>query len=107
MGLKRCKFDKKSQLKLLEFFVLEETTRSAAAVFGLQANTAALFLRGHPASWPCRVTGPPRSASARRCSAKNDSPNYFYGLTPRAGAIAPIVSPALARRKARLRRFSE
>ena len=47
-----------------------------------------VFLLGHPATWPCRVTGPQRSASAWRCSAKNDSPDHFYGLTPRAGAIA-------------------
>ena len=45
MGIKRCKLSKKIQLRLLEFFVLEVTARSAADVLGLQANTAALFYR--------------------------------------------------------------
>jgi transposase len=45
MGLKHCKLSKKFQLRLLEFFVLEVTARSAADVLGLQANTAALFYR--------------------------------------------------------------
>ncbi len=45
MGIKRCKLGKKVQLRLLEFFVLEVTARSAANLLGLQANTAALFYR--------------------------------------------------------------
>ena len=45
MGIKRCKISKKIQLRLLEYFVLEVTARSAADVLGLQANTAALFYR--------------------------------------------------------------
>ncbi|ADU14592.1 IS1595 family transposase [Asticcacaulis excentricus] len=45
MGLKRCKLSRKTQLRLLEFFVLEVTARSAADVLGLQANTVALFYR--------------------------------------------------------------
>ena len=45
MGLKRCKLSRKVQLKLLEFFVLEVTARSAADVLDLQANTVALFYR--------------------------------------------------------------
>ena len=45
MGIKRCKLSKKIQLRLLEYFVLEVTARSAADVLGLQANTAALFYR--------------------------------------------------------------
>ena len=45
MGIKYCKLSKKIQLRLLEFFVLEVTARSAADVLGLQANTAALFYR--------------------------------------------------------------
>ncbi|MDC7674503.1 IS1595 family transposase, partial [Asticcacaulis sp. LKC15W] len=43
MGLKRCKLSRKVQLRLLEFFVLEVTARSAADVLDLQANTVALF----------------------------------------------------------------
>jgi transposase len=45
MGIKHCKISKKIQLRLLEFFVLEITARSVADVFGMQANTAALFCR--------------------------------------------------------------
>ncbi len=45
MGLKRCKLSRKVQLRLLEFFVLEVTARSAADVLNLQANTVALFYR--------------------------------------------------------------
>jgi transposase len=45
MGLKRCKLTRKVQLRLLEFFVLEVTARSAADVLDLQPNTVALFYR--------------------------------------------------------------
>ena len=45
MGLKRCKLTRKVQLKLLEFFGLEVTARSAANVLDLQPNTVALFYR--------------------------------------------------------------
>jgi transposase len=45
MGLKHCKLSNKLQLKLLEFFVLEVTARSAADLVGSQANTVALFYR--------------------------------------------------------------
>jgi transposase len=43
MKISRCKLSKKDQHKLLEFFVLQVTARSAADVLGVQANTAALF----------------------------------------------------------------
>lgn len=43
MKISRCKLSKKQQSKLLEFFVLQVTARSAADVLGIQANTAALF----------------------------------------------------------------
>lgn len=43
MGIRRCKLSNKIQKRLLEFFVLETTARSAANVLGMQANTAALF----------------------------------------------------------------
>ncbi len=33
------------QLRLLEFFVLEVTARSAADILGIQPNSAALFYR--------------------------------------------------------------
>ena len=45
MGLNHCKLSKKVQSRLVEFFVLEVTARSAADVLGLQPNTAALFYR--------------------------------------------------------------
>jgi len=43
MKISRCKLLKKDQHKLLEFFVLQVTARSAADMLGIQANTAALF----------------------------------------------------------------
>ena len=45
MGLRRCKLRDKTQLKLLEFFVLAVTARAAADLMGLQANTPTLFYR--------------------------------------------------------------
>ena len=45
MGLSRCKLSKRAQSRLVEFFVLEVTARSAADVLGIQPNTAALFYR--------------------------------------------------------------
>jgi transposase len=43
MKISHCKILKKDQRRLLEFFVLEVTARSAADLVGIQANTAALF----------------------------------------------------------------
>ena len=43
MKISHCKISKKQQLRLLEFFVLEVTARSAADLLSIQANTAALF----------------------------------------------------------------
>ena len=43
MKLSNCKLSKKIQFKLLEFFVLEVTARSAADLLGIQPNSAALF----------------------------------------------------------------
>ena len=43
MKISHCKILKKDQFRLLEFFVLEVTARSAADLVGIQANTAALF----------------------------------------------------------------
>ena len=43
MKISHCKILEKHQLRLLEFFVLEVTARSAADLVGIQANTAALF----------------------------------------------------------------
>lgn len=45
MGLNRCKLSAKTQTRLVEFFVLEVTARSAASVLGIQPNTAALYYR--------------------------------------------------------------
>ena len=43
MYISHCKLSKKTQFRLLEFFVLEVTARSAADLLGIQANSAALF----------------------------------------------------------------
>ena len=45
MKLTHCKLLRKQQLKLLEYFVLEVTARSAADMMEIQANTAILFYR--------------------------------------------------------------
>lgn len=45
MKLTHCKLSRNTQLKLLEFFVLEVTARSAADLLGIQSNSAALFYR--------------------------------------------------------------
>jgi transposase len=45
MGISHCRLSKKHQRKLLEYFVLEVTARSAADVLGIQPNSAALFYR--------------------------------------------------------------
>jgi transposase len=45
MGIKRCKLGKSQQLRLVEYFVLEVTARSAADLLGMQANTTMLFYR--------------------------------------------------------------
>jgi len=44
-GIKHCKLTKKTQRRLLEFFVLEVTARSAADFLEIQPNTAALFYK--------------------------------------------------------------
>ena len=45
MKITRCKLSKKVQRKLLEYFVLEVTARSAADLLGVNPNSAALFYR--------------------------------------------------------------
>ena len=46
MKLSHCKLLRKQQLRLLEYFVLEVTVRSAAAdILGIQSNTALLFYK--------------------------------------------------------------
>ena len=45
MKITHCKLKKSIQKKLLEYFVLEVTARSAADMLGIQANTAILFYR--------------------------------------------------------------
>ena len=45
MKLTHCKLLRKQQLKLLEYFVLEVTARSAADLLEIQPNSAALFYR--------------------------------------------------------------
>lgn len=45
MKIIHCKLKKSTQKKLLEFFVLEVTARSAADILGIQPNSAILFYR--------------------------------------------------------------
>ncbi|MDO4777853.1 MAG: IS1595 family transposase [Cardiobacteriaceae bacterium] len=45
MKITHCKLKKTTQRKLLEYFVLEVTARSAADILGIQPNTAILFYR--------------------------------------------------------------
>jgi transposase len=45
MKVTRCRLSKKTQNRLLEFFILEVTARSAADILGIQPNSAALFYR--------------------------------------------------------------
>ncbi|MCK3657055.1 transposase [Pasteurellaceae bacterium Macca] len=45
MKITHCKLKKSIQKKLLEFFVLEVTARSAADLLGIQSNSAILFYR--------------------------------------------------------------
>ena len=45
MKISHCKLEKKIQLKLLEYFVLEVTARSAANMLEINANSAALFYK--------------------------------------------------------------
>ena len=45
MKITRCKLKKSIQKKLLEFFVLEVTARSAADILGIHPNSAVLFYR--------------------------------------------------------------
>ena len=45
MKITNCKLSKKVQKKLLEFFVLEVTARSAANLLEINPNSAALFYR--------------------------------------------------------------
>ena len=43
MQITNCKLSKRVQKKLLEFFVLEVTARSAADILGIYPNSAVLF----------------------------------------------------------------
>lgn len=43
MSIKRCKLSKKVQSRLLEYFVLEVTARSASDMLGIHPNSAALY----------------------------------------------------------------
>ncbi len=45
MQITNCKLGKRVQKKLLEFFVLQVTARSAADILGIHPNSAALFYR--------------------------------------------------------------
>ena len=45
MQISNCKLSKRVQKKLLEFFVLQVTARSAADILGIQPNSAILFNR--------------------------------------------------------------
>ncbi|MEG0131015.1 MAG: IS1595 family transposase, partial [Acinetobacter sp.] len=43
MKISNCKLNRKVQVRLLEFFVLEVTARSAADLLDIHPNSAALF----------------------------------------------------------------
>ncbi|MDO5652423.1 MAG: IS1595 family transposase, partial [Moraxella sp.] len=43
MKITHCKLSRKSQIKLLEFFVLEVTAKTAADLLDIQHNSAAVF----------------------------------------------------------------
>ena len=43
--IKRWRLSKDLQSQLIEYFILQVTTRSAADILGIQVNTAALFYR--------------------------------------------------------------
>ena len=45
MKISHCKLIRKQLLRLLKFFVLEVTARSAADILGIQPNTAMLFYK--------------------------------------------------------------
>lgn len=45
MKITRCKLNRKTQIRLLEFFIAEVTARTAADLLGIQPNSAALFYR--------------------------------------------------------------
>ena len=45
MKISRCKLKKSTQQKLIEYFVLEVTARSAADLLDIHSNTAALFYK--------------------------------------------------------------
>lgn len=45
MKISHCRLLKKTQSRLLEYFVLEVTARSAADILEIQPNSAALFYR--------------------------------------------------------------
>jgi len=45
VSIRHCKLDKKQQIRLLEFFILEVTARAAADLLGIQLNTTTLFYR--------------------------------------------------------------
>lgn len=45
MGINHCRLKKSTQLRLLEYFILEVTARSAANLLSIQPNSAILFYR--------------------------------------------------------------
>ena len=45
MEITHCRLNRNTQLKLLEYFVLEVTARSAADLLEIQANSEILFYR--------------------------------------------------------------
>ncbi|MGF6148159.1 transposase [Kingella potus DSM 18304] len=45
MKITHCKLKKSTQRKLLQFFILEVTARSAADLLSIHPNSAALFYR--------------------------------------------------------------
>lgn len=45
MKITRCRLNKKIQCRLLEFFILKVSARSATDILGIQPNSATLFYR--------------------------------------------------------------
>jgi transposase len=45
VAISHCRLKRSSQLRLLEYFVLEVTARSAANLLGIQPNSSILFYR--------------------------------------------------------------
>ena len=92
MQINNCKLNKRVQKKLLEFFVLEVTARSAADILGILPNSAILFYRkirmviSHHLALAAELGGIPKISAAERAvtsSTKKRSSSFctfFFNL---------------------------